>query len=175
MFCKLIPPERLKEFQPSNIVLCPKEQKHISCFFLLKNTIKMNKNNEAGCPNCKNPMESSAKFCSKCGTGVECQRTTVKCPTCSALLEGGVNVCPHCGSTISSKRVPGSGEHPQKPPKPAFATSSKRCDDKNLVTPKRFHYYSIAVSNSLLGRCYKSCEMLDGGIGSNFRPYVALR
>jgi predicted RNA-binding Zn-ribbon protein involved in translation (DUF1610 family) len=46
------------------------------------------------CPNCGNPLNPNAKFCTKCGT-------PLKCPNCGNPLRPNVKFCTKCGTPIN--------------------------------------------------------------------------
>ena len=52
-------------------------------------------NNTFKCPNCKNLIDTSAKFCPECGTKI------IKvCPKCNSNVNPGQKFCPECGEKL---------------------------------------------------------------------------
>ncbi|HEX9890385.1 MAG TPA: adenylate/guanylate cyclase domain-containing protein [Nitriliruptorales bacterium] len=48
------------------------------------------------CPWCDHLNDDGARFCSRCGNGLE-----LRCPTCSAPYEAGANFCSSCGTALT--------------------------------------------------------------------------
>lgn len=51
------------------------------------------------CSSCKSPMESSAKFCTRCGTKAESEQSK-KCPKCAGESPARAIFCGRCGTKI---------------------------------------------------------------------------
>mgnify|MGYP003940566779 CR=1 FL=1 len=84
------------------------------------------------CSNCQEALTPGAKFCSQCGTKVECL-----CSACHAELLPGAKFCSQCGTPVAgAPTAPAPAPTPSKPTT-ASLTASEQAEiksDRRVVT-----------------------------------------
>ncbi len=58
------------------------------------------------CPNCRQEIEASSKFCGNCGAHIESHLVGLTCPECGSPLLPGAEFCPECGARVGGEPDP---------------------------------------------------------------------